>query len=183
MKGTRLAVRLALTPAGAAFDRLCVRTLGHSPVVWLFTRSEGVAYNPPLVLTTTGRRSGMPREVVLPFFEVEGGKIAIVGSRGGMPRDPHWARNLRAHPDARIHRRRRSRPVTARLVEGDERSRLWQQIVARSPVYERYQRRAAAYREIPVFVLEDTAPGKSAAQASQPPASKARREQKTPSGT
>ncbi len=30
--------------------------------------------------------------------------IAIVGSRGGMPTDPHWARNLRANLEARAHR-------------------------------------------------------------------------------
>jgi deazaflavin-dependent oxidoreductase (nitroreductase family) len=159
VKGTQLAVRFALTPAGAAIDRFCVRALGHSPVVWLFTRSDGAAYNPPLVLTTTGRKTGKPRDVVLPYFEVDGGKVAIVGSRGGMPSDPHWARNLRAEPRARIHRRRRARNVRARLVEGEERSRLWPAIVERSPVYARYQARAAAHREIPVFVLEPDSAG------------------------
>ena len=91
-----------LTPLGAAFDRWCVRFLGESPVSWVFARSEGVAYNPPILLTTRGRKSGEPRTVVLPHFRAAPGRIAVVGSRGGMPTDPYWARNLRAHPHATI---------------------------------------------------------------------------------
>ena len=92
--------------------------------------------------------------MVLPYFETDEGAIAVVGSRGGMKRDPHWARNLRAEPRARIHRARRGQDVTARLVSGDERARLWRTICQRSPIYVTYQERAAAFREIPVFVLE-----------------------------
>ena len=154
MKGTQLAVRFALTPAGAAIDRFCVRQLGHSPVVWLFTRSDDAAYNRPLLLTTIGRKSGRPRPVVLPYFEIDEGRIAIVGSRGGMPTDPHWARNLRANPEARIHLHRRERAARAHLAQGEERSRLWEAIVERAPVYARYQERARVHREIPIFVLE-----------------------------
>jgi deazaflavin-dependent oxidoreductase (nitroreductase family) len=154
MKGTQLAVRFALSPAGATIDCFCVRNFGHSPVVWLFTRSDEAAYNPPLVLTTTGRKTGKPRDVVLPYFEVGETRIAIVGSRGGMPTDPHWARNLRAEPRARIHLRRRRQDVTTRLVTGEERAGLWEPIVARSPIYAQYQERAATHREIPVFVIE-----------------------------
>jgi deazaflavin-dependent oxidoreductase (nitroreductase family) len=154
MKGTQLAVRFALTPLGAAIDRFCVRRFGHSPVVWLFTRSDGAAYNRPLVLTTVGRKSGKQRAVVLPYFDTDDGRIAIVGSRGGMPTDPHWAGNLRACPEARVHVNRREHDVRAHLAEGDERARLWGGIVERSPIYARYQKRAAAHREIPLFVLE-----------------------------
>jgi deazaflavin-dependent oxidoreductase (nitroreductase family) len=153
MKLSQWAVRLAVTPAGAALDRVCVRWLGHSPVSWVFAWSEGVDYNPPLLLTTRGRVSGHPRTVVLPHFEAGEGRLAIVGSRGGMPTDPHWARNLRAHPEARIFLDRRDISVDVALAEGAERERLWASITARSPVYAVYQQRAAAHREIPVFVL------------------------------
>jgi deazaflavin-dependent oxidoreductase (nitroreductase family) len=153
MKLSDLAVRLAVTPFGAALDRLCVRWLGHSPVSWVFARSEGVDYNPPLLLTTRGRRSGQPRTVVLPHFPAGEGRLAIVGSRGGMPRDPHWALNLRQHPQARIFIERREISVDVEVAEGNERERLWGEITTRSPVYLAYQERAAAHREIPVFVL------------------------------
>jgi deazaflavin-dependent oxidoreductase (nitroreductase family) len=154
LKGSQLAVKLALTPRGAAIDRFCVRHLGHSPVSWIFARSEGVAYNRPLLLVTVGRRSGKERAVVLPPFRAGAGRVAIVGSRGGLPTDPYWARNLRAHPEARVIALRREHRVRVRLAEGEERARLWGEIVARAPVYAIYQERAKEKREIPVFVLE-----------------------------
>ena len=154
MKGTELAVKLALSPGGAAVDRFCVRHLGHSPVSWLFARSGGVPYNRPLLLVTVGRRTGRERAVVLPYFPTLGRGIAVVGSRGGSPTDPYWARNLRVHPEVHVSLRRYEYRVRARLVEGEERARLWKEIVARAAIYAEYQERAKDQREIPVFVLE-----------------------------
>lgn len=156
MKLSQLAVRLAVTPVGAALDRWAVRFLGESPVSWVFARSEGVDYNPPILLTTRGRKTGRDRTVVLPHFRADHvvpGAIAVVGSRGGMPSDPHWARNLRAHCAARIWYERREIPVDVQLAEGALREPLWKSITERSPVYLAYQERARAHREIPVFVL------------------------------
>jgi deazaflavin-dependent oxidoreductase (nitroreductase family) len=154
VKGSQLAVKLALTPTGAAVDRFCVRHLGHSPVSWIFARSEGVVYNRPLLLVTVGRRSGKQRIVVLPHFRAGAGRVAVVGSRGGMPSDPYWARNLRAHPQAQVIVDRREHRVRVHLAHGEERASLWREIVARAPVYAVYQERAKEQREIPVFVLE-----------------------------
>jgi len=154
VKGTELAVKFAVTPTGAAVDGFCVRHFGHSPVSWLFARSGGVAYNRPLLLVAVGRRTGRERPVVLPFFPTGGPGVAVVGSCGGAPVDPHWARNLRAHPDARISLRRGEHRVRARLAQGEERARLWPEIVERAAIYAEYQERAKAHREIPVFVLE-----------------------------
>ena len=153
MKFSELAVRLAVTPFGASLDRYCVRFLGESPVSWVFAKSEGVDYNPPILLTTTGRSSGQPRTVVLPHFRAGDGRIAVVGSRGGMPTDPHWARNLKANFQARIWYERREIEVEVEWLEGAARAPLWQSITARSPVYLAYQERAREHREIPVFVL------------------------------
>ena len=153
MKLSQLAVRFAVTPLGAGIDRLCVRWIGHSPVSWIFARSEGVDYNPPLLLTTRGRKSGQDRTVVLPYFSAGKGRIAIVGSRGGMPTDPSWALNLRADPSARIFLRRQSISIEAKVATGNERELLWSSITTRSPVYLTYQKRAAGHRELPVFVL------------------------------
>lgn len=153
MRGTEIAVRLALTRAGAAIDRSCVRWLGHSPVSWLFARSDGSAYQRPLLLETRGRVSGRLRAVVLPCFPSGPGRIAVVGSRGGMPEDPHWARNLRADARCSIRLNRRRFEVAARLLEGEERARTWEVISARAPVYLQYAERARGHREIPVFEL------------------------------
>ena len=153
MKLSQLAVRFAVTPFGAALDRFCVRWVGHSPVSVIFARSEGVDYNPPLLLTTKGRKSGRQRTVVLPYFAAGKGRVAIVGSRGGMPSDPHWALNLRADPNATVYLRRRSVEVESKIATGAERELLWASITTRSPVYLTYQKRAAGHRELPVFVL------------------------------
>ncbi len=152
-RATARVVRFALTPFGAALDRSCVRHLGHSPISWLFARAEGTAYNRPLLLETRGRRTGRLRAVVLPFFPAGPGRICIVGSRGGMPTDPHWARNLRADPQAFILLDRRRFEVEARLVEAGERAQLWELLTRRAPVYQSYAERARGHREIPVFEL------------------------------
>ncbi len=146
-------VRVALTPAGMALDRSSVRLLGHSPVSWLFARAERVEYNAPILLETIGRKSGAPRVVVLPIFDAGEGRVAVVGSRGGMPTDPHWARNLRASGDSRICRDRRWQRAHAALAQGEERERLWKEISERAPVYLEYQERAREHREIPLFVV------------------------------
>ncbi|MFK7897405.1 MAG: nitroreductase/quinone reductase family protein [Myxococcota bacterium] len=153
MKLSAWAVRLAVTPLGAALDRYCVRLLGESPVSWVFAKSEGVEYNPPILLTTVGRKTGKPRTVVLPHFRALPGTIAVVGSRGGMPTDPHWARNLKANPQATIWYERRAIEVDVEIAEGPDRAPLWDSITKRSPVYLAYQRRAQNHRELPVFVL------------------------------
>ena len=153
MKLSKLAVQLAVTPFGASIDRTCVRYLGESPVSWVFAKSEGVEYNPPILLTTTGRTTGKDRTVVLPHFRAKDGRIAVVGSRGGMPMDPHWARNLKAHPKAKIWHAQREIEVEVELLEGAAREPLWRSITQRSPVYLAYQERARSHREIPVFVL------------------------------
>ena len=146
-------VAFAVSPLGAAIDRHCVRWLGHSPVSLIFARASGQAYNRPLLLTTTGRKTGRRRSVVLPFFPA-GDTIAVVGSRGGMPTDPHWVTNLRAEPACEIRLARRAQPVRARIATGDERAALWESITARAPVYLEYQERARAHREIPVVILD-----------------------------
>jgi deazaflavin-dependent oxidoreductase (nitroreductase family) len=145
-------VRFAVSPFGAALDVHCVRYTGHSLVGLLFAKTYGSPYNQPLLLETTGARTGRRRRAVLPYFPA-GDAIAIVGSRGGMPTDPHWVHNLRANPEALVRIARRPRRVRARIATGGERAKLWAGICERAPVYVAYQKRATT-REIPVVVLD-----------------------------
>ena len=103
-------------------------------------------------LVTTGRRSGLPREVELYAFD-DGDRLVVVGSQGGSTRDPAWCHNLRANPAARIRRARAAaeQSVLAHEAEGDERDRLWALVCAVSPFYLGFQRRTK--RVIPLFVL------------------------------
>ena len=55
-----------------------------------------------LELTTVGRRSGLPRSVMLPSPVQENEAWVIVASRGGSDRHPAWLLNLRDHPDVDV---------------------------------------------------------------------------------
>src|SRR6266540_6460485 len=57
---------------------------------------------PVLELTTTGRKSGQPRTVMLTSPVQEGDTFVIVASRGGDDHHPAWFLNLRDHPDVEV---------------------------------------------------------------------------------
>jgi len=104
-----------------------------------------------VTLTTTGRRSGTPREVTLYAFD-DGANLVIVGSRGGSAKDPAWATNLRDDPLATLRILGEDREVRAREVGGPERDRLWELVIKDFPMYSYYERKTK--RLIPLFTLE-----------------------------
>jgi F420H(2)-dependent quinone reductase len=103
--------------------------------------------NRVVVLSTRGRRSGKRRRTPLLAFE-DGERLVLIASFGGAPQNPHWFRNLEAHPDVEID----GRPYRARVADDDEHSRLWPRVVERYPGYARYQARTT--RTIPLGILE-----------------------------
>jgi len=103
-----------------------------------------------LVLHTTGRRSGQPRQTPLSYTK-DGDAYVVIASDGGSPRHPDWYLNLEDHPDAEVEVGGRRRPVRAETVSGDERDRLWGQAVRSFGGYAAYQTRTD--REIPVVRL------------------------------
>jgi deazaflavin-dependent oxidoreductase (nitroreductase family) len=108
---------------------------------------------PVLELTTVGRRSGVPRSVLLTSPLREGDAIVVVASRGGDDRHPDWLLNLRAQPRVEVALQGGPRlPMTARVAGSAERDRLWRQITTTNPRYAAYQKRTV--REIPVVLLE-----------------------------
>ena len=142
---------LDLLRVRARVERLLVRHTGYSLLSRHVTRRIGVAYVPTLLLVSVGRRSGERRESPLFYFE-DGGDWFVVGSIGGSPRHPEWYRNLLAEPRACVYVRRCRVAVTASLIEGAERERLWP-IAARA--YPRYDEmiEEARPREIPLVRL------------------------------
>lgn len=147
-----LVIRFAASDTGRGVDRFAVRWTGESLMNAMFSRLTNSPYNKPLLLTTIGAKTGQKRTVVLPFFEVDG-RIIVVGSRGGMPEDPFWARNMRVNSKIWIRIDRKLRAATAHLTTGAERQQLWDAITAREKVYVAYQERAKPHRELPFFVL------------------------------
>lgn len=106
---------------------------------------------PVVIVTMRGHRSGKVRKA--PVMRVEhNGDYALVGSKGGDPKNPGWVYNLRARPDeVRLQDGPEVIDVEVReLGEGPERDEWWRRAVAAYPSYEEYQ--AATSRRIPVFV-------------------------------
>jgi deazaflavin-dependent oxidoreductase (nitroreductase family) len=109
---------------------------------------------PVLRLTTTGRKSGQPRTVLLTSPLQEGATIVIVASRGGDDNHPAWFLNLRANPEVEVaYQGKPARPMHARVADADERARLWPLIVADHKNYAGYQTKTE--REIPLVLLAE----------------------------
>src|SRR5262249_284268 len=71
------------------------------------------------------------------------------------PDNPLWYANLLANPGIEVQDGPMRKAATARELHGDERARWWDRAVAAFPDYAAYQQRTD--REIPVFVLEESA--------------------------
>jgi F420H(2)-dependent quinone reductase len=117
---------------------------------WAFALGQ-----PVMSLTTTGRRSGQPRSTAVAYFR-EGDALVTTAANLGNVRDPAWALNLDANPEAAVTVNGELRRVRARRASGEERERLWARWVELQPPARGVA--AIAGREIPVFVLEPLTP-------------------------
>src|SRR4051812_5151357 len=77
-----------------------------------------------MLLTSTGRRSGKPREAILAYYE-DGPNLVTLAMNGWAAPEPAWWLNLQAQPEATIRLKDRNLPVRARAAAGEERDRLW----------------------------------------------------------
>jgi len=109
---------------------------------------EGV---PTLLLSVRGRKTGVWRRTAL-IYGRDGDSYVVVASKGGAQKHPTWYLNLRDNPDAEIQVGADKFRVRAHDAEGEERSRLWEEMTGIWPDYNSYQTRTE--RRIPVIVLE-----------------------------
>jgi deazaflavin-dependent oxidoreductase (nitroreductase family) len=126
----------------------------------LFTTSNGriagrASGMPVVLLTTTGRTSGKPRQTMLTSPLVLGEKVMLVASYGGDDREPSWCQNLRKTPDVEVTMSGSTRRMRSHIADAAERAELWPQITSAHANYAGYQRKTD--REIPVVVLEPLA--------------------------
>jgi F420H(2)-dependent quinone reductase len=112
---------------------------------WVFAGGQ-----PVLALTTTGRKTGLPRTTPVACF-VHDEDLVIAGMNLGVERPPAWALNLQASPYATIELRGETIRVQVRQAHGDEARRLWHRWVELQPSAPAFQEIAA--REIPLFVV------------------------------
>lgn len=128
---------------------------GEAGHLWDSTVGGGPGPLPTLLLFTTGRKSGKESIMPLLYGKVDGG-YAIIASKGGDPKHPGWYHNLKADSSVKLKVANDTFDATARVAEGEERERIWRQMVEMYPPFGDYQTRASAEggREIPVVVLE-----------------------------
>ena len=108
---------------------------------------------PVLELTTTGRRSGRPRPVMLTSPLMDGDRIVIVASKGGEDTHPAWFLNLREDPQVTVSMKGASGvAMLASIASAEERDRLWPIVISDQARYAAYQERTG--REIPLVLLE-----------------------------
>jgi len=81
-----------------------------------------------LYLTTTGRRSGQPREIEIWFTHHEGRYYLIAEHRD----QANWVQNLRANPQVHIRVAGSSMEGTARVMDAKAERTLWRKIQALS---------------------------------------------------
>ncbi len=106
---------------------------------------------PVMVLTTTGAKSGKPREAVLTYSR-DGNDYVVVGSKSGDPDDPAWIANLVANPIVTVETDRLKLQATATVAEGADRDALWDRHVAEHPQFADYLTKTD--RVIPVARLK-----------------------------
>jgi deazaflavin-dependent oxidoreductase (nitroreductase family) len=75
---------------------------------------------PYLYLTTTGRRTGLPREIEIWFTERDG-RFYIIAEHG---EHANWVRNIRANPRVQMRIGELQLNGTARLVDGEREPEL-----------------------------------------------------------
>jgi deazaflavin-dependent oxidoreductase (nitroreductase family) len=105
---------------------------------------------PMLLLTTIGAKSGTHRTNPLVYLP-DGDRFIIFASKGGAPTNPDWYHNLVAHPETTVEVGTETIPVTAVVVTGEERDRLYATQAALRPAFADYE--AKTTRRIPVVAL------------------------------
>ena len=131
--------------------RRVVRTSGGRRGLWAPRPGKWGA----LRLTTTGRRSGEPRSVIIGYYE-DGPNLVSMAMNGWGAAEPAWWLNLQADPHALVELTGGiCREVLGRAAVGEERERLWQRWAEIDKNLDAYAARRP--RETAVVVLEPRA--------------------------
>ena len=108
-----------------------------------------------LLLTTTGRKSGLPRTTPLVYMP-RGNEVIVYPSNGGKESPPAWWLNLQANPAATIQLGKTIRQVQARPATPEEYAAIWPQAESYNPHWRDYAKTIT--RPIPLLILEGHSP-------------------------
>ena len=105
-----------------------------------------------LRLTTTGRRSGRERSVILGYIQ-DGPNLVVLAMNGWDEGHPAWWLNLESHREAVVRlARQQPRRVSARAATGAEKERLWRRWASVEPDLDAHAGQRST--DTPVVVLE-----------------------------
>jgi deazaflavin-dependent oxidoreductase (nitroreductase family) len=135
-----------------------LQSRGNAMGVWLHRvgkgRLDAWGDTTVLMVTSPGRRTGIPRSTMVRYLDHDGGYL-VWGTGSGSPTDPEWFRNLRRASRASVEIGTTSYDVVPEELKGAERDRAWREVVlVRAPGVVRYERKAG--RVIPVALLRPT---------------------------
>ena len=106
---------------------------------------------PTLLLTTTGRKSGMLRRTAL-IYGIDGDDYVIVASKGGHPTNPLWFENLVEDSNVEIQVGPQIIQAHASVITDVSRyQRVWDQMATIWPGFNEYKEKTS--RLIPLVAL------------------------------
>jgi deazaflavin-dependent oxidoreductase (nitroreductase family) len=111
---------------------------------------DGMTRDRLVLLTTTGARTGQRRTTPM-MFHRDGGRLLVIASNAGAPRDPDWYRNLGAHPRVTVEVGEETYDAQAEPLSGAERDQAWAMLKETYPFFAEHE--VTAGREIPVVAL------------------------------
>ncbi|WP_421839998.1 nitroreductase/quinone reductase family protein [Mycobacterium sp.] len=100
---------------------------------WLYRRTNGKvgakllwlpsAVIPVALLTTTGRKTGLPRTTPMLHLR-DGDRVIFPASFMGREKNPLWYNNIRANPKVEVQTGSERRPLVARDADAEEHGRV-----------------------------------------------------------
>jgi len=107
---------------------------------------------PLLLLHHVGARTATERVSPLMYQDVDGA-YAIFASKAGADTNPDWFYNLKANPLTKVEVGVTTTSVRARIAEGEEHDRIWEQQKQSWPQFAEYEQKTSR-DAIPVVMLE-----------------------------
>jgi len=131
----------------------------NAQIIEEFRANQGVVGGPfegatLLLLHHVGAKSGKDRVNPL-VYNRDGDRYVVFASKAGAPTNPDWYHNIKANPNITIEVGTDTIDVVASEATGEERDRLFDAQVQRSPQFGEY--RDKTERAIPVILLTPTA--------------------------
>ena len=103
---------------------------------------------PMVLLTTTGRLSGLPRTVPLGSAKDDEGRLLLFASNMGAPQHPLWYRNIEADPRVHVEVTGAEWDASAEILAGAERDDAYRRWIEMAPHVAEHE--AKAGRTIPM---------------------------------